>query len=69
MGGYRKGVNIKQFDYLLLCPELFLNIKESGLHRKGVSSMKRPVWSIFSNITKKEHEASAHPVIWVDLNI
>lgn len=65
MGAYRMGVNIKQQDYLLLSPELFPNVKDSGLNRKGAWPDNRPNWSIYSTIHDKVHAASEHPMIWM----
>ncbi|SRX76370.1 exonuclease/endonuclease/phosphatase family protein [Aequorivita antarctica] len=64
LGAYRMGVNIKQKDYLLLSPELFLNVKNSGLNRKGVWPEKRPNWGIYSTIHNKNQAASGHPGVW-----
>lgn len=64
LGAYRMGVNIKQMDYLLLSPELFKNVQKGGLNRKAIWPEKKPQWSIYSNIAKKEHEASGHPLVY-----
>ncbi len=68
LGAYRMGVNIKQEDYLLLSPELFSNVKSSGLNRKGVWPEKRPNWRIYSTIRNKEQAASEHPGVWGEFN-
>jgi hypothetical protein len=36
MGAYRMGLNIKQMDYILLSPEMFCRVKNSGLNRKAM---------------------------------
>jgi exonuclease III len=64
LGAYRMGVNIKQEDYLLLSPDLFSNVKSSGLNRKGVWPEKRPNWGIYSSLQNKSQAASEHPGIW-----
>ncbi|MFS4467534.1 hypothetical protein [Maribacter sp. 2210JD10-5] len=69
LGAYRLGVNIKQKDYLLLSPQLFKNVKQGGLNRKAIWPNKKPVWSIYPNISKKEHEASEHPAVWASFKI
>lgn len=69
LGAYRLGVNIKQKDYILLSPEFFKNVKKGGLNRKAIWPKKKPIWSIYSNILKKEHEASEHPVVWAEITI
>jgi len=67
LGAYRMGVNIRQEDYLLLSPALFLNVKSSGLNRKGVWPEKRPNWRIYSSIWNMEHAASLHPGVWGEM--
>jgi len=69
MGAYRKGVNIKQLDYLLLSPALFNSIRSCGLNRKAVWPKVRPQWSIYNSIQQKENAASEHPVIYAELDI
>ncbi len=69
LGAYRKGVNIKQKDYLLLSPELFTKVKSSGLNRKGIWPDKRPMFSVYPNMSHKNHAASEHPAVWVDLSL
>ncbi|MFN4763765.1 hypothetical protein ACKGJN_11615 [Gillisia sp. Q332] len=69
LGAYRMGVNIKQKDYLLLSPELFTKVRSSGLNRKGIWPDKRPMFSVYPNITHKNLAASEHPAVWVDLSL
>lgn len=69
MGAYKKGVNIRQQDYLLLSPTLFRLVKSSGLNRKAVWPEMRPQWSIYNTIQKAEQAASEHPVIFAELVI
>ena len=69
LGAYRKGVNIKQKDYLLLSPKLFSKIEKSGLNRKGVWPNKKPMWSIYSSIDNKNQAASEHPAIWAEIKL
>lgn len=69
MGAYRKGVNIKQLDYLLLSPALFNKVKKSGLNRRALWPEVRPQWNIYSTIKKAENAASEHPVIWGEIGV
>lgn len=69
LGAYRMGVNIKQKDYILLSPELFDKVQSSGLNRKGIWPDKRPMWSVYPSMNHKNHSASEHPAIWVDLSL
>jgi hypothetical protein len=63
------GVNIKQKDYLLLSPELFTKVRSSGLNRKGIWPDKRPTFSVYPSMNNKNHGASEHPAVWVDLSL
>ena len=67
MGAYRMGVNIRQQDYLMLSPALFEKVKAGGLNRKAIWPIKKPIWSAYSSVQNKSHEASEHPVIWAQL--
>ncbi len=69
LGAYRKGVNIKQKDYLLLSPNLFSQVTDSGLNRKAIWSDKRPKWPVYSSMQNKKQAASEHPAVWTQINI
>ena len=64
MGAYRKGVNIKQKDFMLLSPALFETMTDSGLNRKAMWPEKRPKWSTYKSVVNKNQAASAHPAVW-----
>jgi hypothetical protein len=68
LGAYRMGVNIKQKDYLLLSPELFVKLKSSGLNRKGIWPVKQPMWTTYPTMQNKIHAASEHHAIWGDFS-
>lgn len=68
MGAYRKGVNIKQKDFMLLSPALFARIKDSGLNRKAMWPRERPQWRTYSSIKTKTDAASEHPAIWCSID-
>ncbi len=69
LGAYRKGVNIKQRDYLLLSPELYKRLKVAGLNRKAMYPGVQPKWPIYSTISYKSQAASEHPVIWAEVDV
>ncbi len=69
LGAYRLGVNIEQKDYLLLSPNLFEKVKDSGLNRKGVLPKKRPIWKVYPDMHSKKQAASEHPAIWANISI
>jgi len=69
LGAYRLGVNIKQKDYMLLSPELFKQLIDSGINRKAVWPEKRPQWSIYKSVTSKHNAASRHPVVWGKIDL
>ncbi|GAL63713.1 hypothetical protein [Algibacter lectus] len=64
LGAYRKGVNIKQKDFMFLSPALFNKMADSGLNRKAMWPNKRPQWSTYKSVTNKSTEASKHPLVW-----
>ncbi|WP_143751710.1 endonuclease/exonuclease/phosphatase family protein [Maribacter sp. 6B07] len=67
LGAYRKGVNIKQKDYLLFSPALFERMQDSGLHRKAMWPTKKPQWSTYKEVSSKYNAASEHPLVWGNL--
>jgi endonuclease/exonuclease/phosphatase family metal-dependent hydrolase len=67
LGGYAKGVNIKQQDYLVLPPTLFQHIKSCGLNRQAMWPEKQPQWQLYSTVKKQSQAASGHPLLWVGL--
>ncbi|WP_405290987.1 hypothetical protein [Algibacter sp. Ld11] len=67
LGAYRKGVNIKQKDFMFLSPALFNKMTDSGLNRKAMWPNKRPQWSTYKSVTNKSVEASEHPLVWGNL--
>ncbi len=67
LGAYRKGVNIKQKDYMLFSPALFNTMKDSGLNRKAMWPEKRPQWLIYKSVTNKNVAASEHPLVWGEI--
>lgn len=69
LGAYRKGVNIRQQDYLLLSPSLVNEMLDSGLNRKAIWQEKRPKWSNYKTVTNNNNAASEHPIIWGNLNL
>lgn len=64
MTAYRKGVNLKQQDYLLVSPILWGSTVGAGLHRKGIWPGNHGKWPIYPSLQKKGQAASEHPVLW-----
>ena len=69
MGAYRKGVNIKQADYMLCSPVLFAQLKSGGLQRKGIWSGKKVRWATYPQLRSREQQASTHPLLWGQFEI
>ena len=67
LGGYAKGINIKQKDYVLLSPLLNQRAQSAGLHRKGTWTDHAPKWPLYAGLTHKDYAASEHPLLWVDI--
>ena len=68
MTAYRKGVNLKQQDYLLISPSLWERTRTAGLHRKGIWPGNNGKWPIFPGLQKKGQAASAHPILWASMD-
>ena len=66
LGAYRMGVNTKQQDYLLLSPDLYNQVKFSGLNRKGIFPSKADQFSSYSTVNSEATQASSHPLLWFD---
>jgi endonuclease/exonuclease/phosphatase family metal-dependent hydrolase len=69
MKAYRMGLNIKQNDYLLLSPEMFSRVKNSGLNRKAVWPEKASQWPVYNTIKNEKQAASEHAVVWGEIEI
>ncbi|UNY98336.1 hypothetical protein MQE36_14770 [Zhouia spongiae] len=68
LGAYRKGVNIKQKDYILLSPSFFDHIINCGMIRKGIWSNNRAQWPVFNSLKSDLEQASSHPILWMYLS-
>lgn len=69
MKAYRKGLNIKQRDYLLLSPEMFRLVKNSSLNRRAVWPAIASQWPVYNTIKNGKQAASIHPVVWGEIEI
>ena len=63
LGAYRRGVNIRQQDYLLASPAAFRKISTSGLNRKGIFAANQH-FTTYTSVDSEQNQASSHPVIW-----
>ena len=68
LGAYRMGINTRQHDYLMLSPSVFKALKKSGINRKGVWPKKEGQYRVFPNMKTEIHQASSHPLLWVDFD-
>jgi len=69
MKAYRMGLNIKQRDYLLLSPEMFRRVKNSGLNRSAIWPAIASQWPVYNTIKNEKQAASEHPVVWGEIEI
>ncbi len=67
LGAYRLGVNLRQQDYMMISPELFKVIKDSGLNRKGIFPSNRGQWNCYETVHSERQQASGHPLIWIEI--
>ena len=59
-----------KFDYILLSPDLFGNVKAAGIERRGMwGGAKGTLWPHFSEVTRAEEAASDHAAVWVELDV
>ncbi len=59
-----------KIDYLLLSPALFDRVERGGLFRKGAWPGSRPPrWEVYPELTRPQHAASDHHLIWVDVDL
>ncbi|MCG8345452.1 MAG: hypothetical protein MI685_09910 [Chlorobiales bacterium] len=69
IGTYDLGNDSDKIDYILLSPALFDRVTAAGLFRKGAWPGSKPKrWTVYPELTKKEHAASDHHVIWVTID-
>jgi len=69
MNAYRMGLNIKQRDYLLLSPEMFRRVKNSGLNRSAILPAIASQWPVYDTVKNGKQAASIHPVVWGEIEI
>lgn len=67
LGAYRTQGSSKQRDHLLVSPELFKEIKSSGLNKKGIWSKRKDEYQVYPSLQIENHQASSHPLTWVKL--
>lgn len=67
MTAYRKGINLKQKDYLLVSSPLWERTVAAGLNRKGIWPGNHSKWPIYPSLQKRAHAASEHPLLWCEL--
>lgn len=68
IGTYDLGNDDDKIDYLLLSPALFQRVTSGGIFRKGAWPGSRPQrWAVYPELTERQHAASDHHAIWVDI--
>lgn len=69
-GTYDLGNDTHKIDYLLVSPNLFGKITNGGLFRKGAwPGSQPPRWEVYPELTRREHAASDHHLIFADIDI
>ncbi|MUP46535.1 hypothetical protein E0K83_12380 [Gramella sp. BOM4] len=69
LGGYAKGINMRQKSYFLVSPELYQLVTRAGINRKGIWAGMEQQWRTFRTLKSRWNQASDYPVLWVDLSI
>lgn len=67
LGGYGKGINIRQKDYFLVSPELYDRIEKTSINRKAMWPGDDPQWIVYRTIKERKNQASEHPLLWMDI--
>ncbi|HMH52388.1 MAG TPA: endonuclease/exonuclease/phosphatase family protein [Candidatus Acidoferrum sp.] len=69
-GTFGNGTASQKIDYILLSPELFAQVTNAGVFRKGVwGGVNGTLFPHFPEMTKAIHAASDHAALFVDLDI
>ncbi|MEQ9334559.1 endonuclease/exonuclease/phosphatase family protein [Thalassobaculum sp.] len=59
-----------KIDYILLSPDLYGRVRNTGVHRTGMWPGSRPRrWDSYPEVRKPRDAASDHAALWVDLDI
>jgi hypothetical protein len=66
-GTYDTGLDSNKIDYLIMSPELFGLLNETGIERKGTYHPK--LWESFDTVKSKNDEASDHSMLWAKFNL
>jgi endonuclease/exonuclease/phosphatase family metal-dependent hydrolase len=70
IGTYDLGNDADKIDFLLVSPNLFGKITNGGLWRMGAWPGSQPVrWQTYPELTRREHAASDHHLIFADIDI
>ena len=70
IGTHGLGNDRDKIDYILLSPSLYDKVTNGGIFRKGVWPGVRPArWKKYPELTAKQHAASDHHMLWVDIGI
>ena len=69
-GTFGNGTQSEKIDYILLSPELFNQVENAEVFRRGVWGGKNgDLFEHFSEMTQPIHAASDHAALFVDLNV
>ena len=69
-GTYTNGTASQKIDYILFSPELFDQVDNAGVFRKGVwGGVNGDLFEHFPEMTKPIHAASDHAALFVDLDV
>ncbi|WP_300439126.1 hypothetical protein [Christiangramia sp.] len=68
LGAYRKGINMRQQDYILMSPKLFKRVQSAGINRRGIWAGFPSQWVVYPTLKEKRQQASEHPLLWIEVN-
>jgi endonuclease/exonuclease/phosphatase family metal-dependent hydrolase len=69
-GTYANCTKGNKIDYLLMSPDLFANVQQGGIFRKGVwGGTNGTLWEHYPEMKKLADAASDHAAIWAEIDV
>lgn len=69
LGGYGRGINIRQTNYLMVSSNLFDQVEKASINRKAMWPGEDSQWKAYRSIKEQKNQASEFPLLWLDLKL